>query len=155
MLSPQNASVTMVYSKPGLSRGAAVLDGSLYFAHGKNRFQEVMWSIQSHTTGEGQPGPLPHPGPQEKEEGLASLVLAEESPSHQPRAKARLRLSIPGCQGAREGRDGSLHLIRPYQLVDVMRSACGSSPFTSSLPSCTPLLCLPGVSRLNWLSCHL
>lgn len=42
--------------------------------------------------------------PQGNEEGLDSLILAEESPSHQPRAKARLHLSRPGRPASAGGK---------------------------------------------------
>lgn len=60
----------------------------------KNR--EVMWSIQSHTLGKDSRALCRTPGPRGKGEGW-STFLAEESPSRQPHAKARLRPD-PGTQ---------------------------------------------------------
>lgn len=150
----QNASAVGIHPMPGVGQSRSLQSLTLRGTWETHQFREPMGSIRSHIAGEGQLSPLAHPRPSGtgRREGLA--FLAEESPSHQPVAKARLRPDPAAQQRAHGGRDSSLALIGPYRSADMTRSACGSSPFTSALPSWAPLLCLPEVGRLNWPSCH-
>lgn len=110
---------------------------------------------KSHNWGRTAWPSAPPPGLRERKKGWIHSSWQRRAPPTSPVPRPGSIRPDPAAPRAQEERDSSLNLIGPYRLVDSMRSACGSLPFTSALPSRAPLLCLPAESRLNWLSCHL